>query len=188
MRFDARIWRSQLFWLTLASVAGCATTSNLPASPPGVVPESITVTSRSFSSGGPIPIDCTCDGKNTSPDVTWSSPPEATKTLVIVLDDLEPSKGVATRWMIVDVRPEVRSLPAGADPTSIGGKLLLNDSGEAAYRGPCPPRGDGHHFALRVIALDRTLGLPENADRERVNARMEGHVLGAGELVGTASR
>jgi Raf kinase inhibitor-like YbhB/YbcL family protein len=161
---------------------------NVPASPAGVVPESITVTSRSFSSGAPFPIDCTCDGKNTSPDVTWSSPPEGTRSLVIILDDLEAAAGAGTRWLVLDVRPEVRTLPAGADPATVGGKLAVNDRHEASYRGPCPPRWAGHHYAVRVIALDRPLGLPDSADRDRVNAAMAGHVLGSGELIGTASR
>jgi Raf kinase inhibitor-like YbhB/YbcL family protein len=169
-------------------LAACATTGKLPASPPGVVPESITVTSRSFSSGAAIPIDFTCDGSNTTPDVTWSSPPEGTKSLVITLDDLEPLGGNGARWVVVDVKPEARSIRAGEDVAAVGGRLGLNDVGEAGYHGPCPPRREGHHYALRVLALDRALGLPEAAVRDRVNAAMEGHVLGSGELVGTVSR
>ncbi len=169
-------------------LAACTTTGKLPASPPGVVPEGITVTSRSFASGTAIPIDFTCDGTNTAPDVTWSSPPEGTKSLVITFDDMEPSGGRGTRWVVIDVRPDARSIRAGADVAAVGGKLGRNDSGEARYQGPCPPRHEGHHYALRVIALDRPLGLPEAADREQVNASMEGHVIGLGELIATASR
>jgi Raf kinase inhibitor-like YbhB/YbcL family protein len=169
-------------------LAACAATGKLPSSPPGVVPESITVTSRSFSSGTAIPMDFTCDGRNIAPDVTWSSPPEATRSLVLTLDDLEAPGGASSRWVVFDIRPEARSLRAGADVTSVGGKLGLNDSGEAGYHGPCPARHEGHHYALRVIALDRVIGVPEGADRDRVNAAMEGHVIGSGELVGTVSR
>jgi len=168
--------------------ASCAANGNLPASPAGVIAESITVTSRSFSSGGAFPIDCTCDGKNTTPDVTWSSPPEATQSLVLVLDDLEAPAGSGTRWLVLDVSADARSLAAGSDPASIGGKVVLNDRKEAGYRGPCPSHHEAHHYAVRVIALDRKLGLSDAADRERVNAAMEGHVLGSGELIGTSSR
>jgi Raf kinase inhibitor-like YbhB/YbcL family protein len=170
------------------AISACATTSNLPASPAGVTPESITVTSKSFASGGPMPIDCTCDGKNTAPEVTWSSPPEGTQALVVTLDDMEPGKGTGTRWLVIDIHPEARTIALGGDVSALGGKVGLNDSGEAGYRGPCPPRHEGHHYVLRVLALDRALGLADPVDRERVNAAMEGHVLGSGEVIGTSSR
>lgn len=172
----------------LLLVAGCTPGDNLPASAPGVVAETITVTSKSFSSGTAMPIDCTCDGKNTSPDVTWSSPPDGTQSIAVIFDDLESSTGAGTRWLVIDVRPDARSLGAGADPAIVGGTLGLNDHHEASYWGPCPPHHEGHHYALRVIALDRPLALREDADREHVNAAMNGHVLGSGAIIGTASR
>jgi Raf kinase inhibitor-like YbhB/YbcL family protein len=183
-----RLHPGSVLVLPLLALTACPANGNLPASPAGVTPESITVTSRSFSSGGAFPIDCTCDGKNTPPDVTWSSPPEGTQSLVLVLDDLEAPAGSGTHWLVLDVSPDVRSLAAGKDPATVEGKVVQNDKKEASYRGPCPPHREGHHYALRVIALDRKLGLPETAGRERVNAAMEGHVLGSGELVGTSSR
>jgi len=169
-------------------LAGCAAGAGLPASPPGVVLERITVTSRSFSSGASIPVDLTCDGKNTSPDVTWSSPPEGTRSLVITMDDLEASTGRGTRWIVMDVRPEARSLPAGADASAVGARLGRNDSGEVGYSGPCPARHVAHHYSLRVIALDRPVGLAEAASREQLDAALEGHVLGFGDVTFVASR
>jgi hypothetical protein len=169
-------------------LSACAVTGKVPASPAGVVPESITVTSKSFSSGGAIPIELTCDGSGASPDVTWSSPPEATKALVVTFDDLEAPSGHLTHWVVLNVRPEARVLRAGADVSAVGGVLGRNDGGEIAYAGPCPPRHRGHHYALRVIALDKALKLPEGAGRETVDAAMEGHVLGWGELIGTVFR
>jgi len=177
-----------LLGLGLSMAAACGATTNLPASPAGVVPESITVTSRSFASGGSIPIEHTCDGNNTSPDVTWSSPPEATRSLVITFDDLEPQAGVPTHWLVFNIRPEARSLRAGADPASVGAKLGQTDGNHAGYRGPCPARRSGHHYSLHVIALDGPLALDESATREKVNEAMEGHVLGSGELIGTVVR
>jgi Raf kinase inhibitor-like YbhB/YbcL family protein len=171
----------------LLVICSCAAASNLPASPSGVTPESITVTSRSFSRGGAIPIEHTCDGGDTSPDVTWSSPPEGTKALVLTFDDTDTA-GAATRWIVMNINPEARSLKAGADPSTVGGKLARNDKGQVGYTGPCPARHEGHHYTLRVIALDSPLKLDEAADREAVNAAMEGHVLGSGDLVGTVFR
>ena len=177
-----------LFALLPVTGLACAASSSLPASPAGVVAESITVTSKSFSSGRPIPADHTCDGSNTSPDVTWSSPPEATQSIVITMDDVEGGDGLSSRWIMFDIRPEVRTFRTGGDPASVGAKVARLDAEHAGYRGPCPPRHVGHHYSLRVTALDRPLGLDERADREAVNAAMNGHVLGTGELVGTVVR
>jgi Raf kinase inhibitor-like YbhB/YbcL family protein len=130
----------------------------------------------------------TCDGADTAPDVTWSSPPEGTRSLVITLDDVEGSEESATRWVVFDIRPEARSLRAGADPATLGAKLGRTDGKTNGYHGPCPPRHLGHHYSLHVIALDRALGLDDAASREAVNAAMNGHVLASGELVGTVVR
>ena len=132
-------------------------------------------------------MDYTCDGNDATPDVTWSSPPEGTQALVITLDDMEARPGSATRWVVFDIRPEARSLRAGADPAALGGKLGRNDAGGTGYRGPCPPRHEGHHYVLRVMALDRPLGLAESSSRESVNAAMEGHVLGPASSRGPCS-
>jgi len=172
----------------LVILTACGASGNLPASPAGVTPEAITVTSKSFASGAAIPVDSTCDGSDTSPDVTWSSPPEGTKSLVVMMDDVEAPAGASTRWLVIDVRPEARAIRAGADPATLDGRLLRNDTGRVSYRGPCPPHHEGHHYAVRVIALDQRLELPETVGREAVNAAMNGHVLGAGELVGTSFR
>jgi Raf kinase inhibitor-like YbhB/YbcL family protein len=177
--------------LAVAPVVACAEGGNVPASPAGVVRESITVTSRSFGGGSQIPIPCTCDGEDSAPDVTWSSPPEKTQSLVITLDDMEGGNGAGdagTHWVVFDIQPEARELHAGEEPAKVGGKLGRTEKGTGGYHGPCPPRHQGHHYALRVFALDRALGLAESADREALNAAMSGHVLGAGELIGTVIR
>jgi phosphatidylethanolamine-binding protein (PEBP) family uncharacterized protein len=51
-----------------------------------------------------------------------------------------------------------------------------------------PPAGDpAHHYHFQVFALGRELGLEPGAKRDEVIEAMRGHVLAAGELVGTFS-
>jgi hypothetical protein len=58
--------------------------------------------------------------------------------------------------------------------------------GSVGYFGPKPPVGDPpHHYHVQVFALDSKLDVPAGADRDQVLAAMQGHVVGAGELVGT---
>ena len=52
--------------------------------------------------------------------------------------------------------------------------------------GPRPPVGDPpHHYHFQVFALDTMLDVPPGAERDRLLAAMSGHVLAAGEVVGT---
>ena len=62
----------------------------------------------------------------------------------------------------------------------------LNSRGSMGYFGPRPPVGDPpHHYHFQVFALDTRLEVPPGAERDAVLEAMKGHVLAAGELVGT---
>jgi Raf kinase inhibitor-like YbhB/YbcL family protein len=158
-----------------------------PSAPAGKGLSSITVTSRSFASGGAIPVDLSCDGKNVSPQITWSSPPEGTKALVVIVDDPDASAGTFTHWIVIDLPSTELALAEGVDPTSLGAKVAQNDFHNIRYDGPCPPRGYMHQYEFRVFATDYVLPLTESATRADVDEAMSGHVLGAGALIGTFS-
>jgi Raf kinase inhibitor-like YbhB/YbcL family protein len=168
-----------------ASACGGAVLEVLP--PPGVSVASITVTSKSFAAGGTIPIDYTCDGKDTSPQITWSAPPEGTKSLALILDDPDVT-GRYSHWLVFNVPPEVTSLAEGGDVAQIGAKLGSNDSPDVRYAGPCPPRGEMHRYVFHVYALDKTLALPEGTRRTALDIAMNGHLIGEGHLNGLAAR
>jgi phosphatidylethanolamine-binding protein (PEBP) family uncharacterized protein len=52
-----------------------------------------------------------------------------------------------------------------------------------------PPRGHGvHHYHFKVYALDTELKAPAGLSKDELLGAMEGHVLDAGELVGTYER
>ena len=64
-----------------------------------------------------------------------------------------------------------------------------NDRGSLGYFGPRPPVGDpAHDYHVQVFALDTTLPLRFGAPRAEILDAMAGHVLAAGEVVGTYSR
>jgi len=145
---------------------------------------SITVTSKSFTSNGQIPVDLSCDGKDLSPQLTWSSPPDGTKALVIIVDDPDASLGAFTHWLVIDLPPTEVMLAAGVDPATLGAKVGQNDSHNVHYNGPCPPRGEMHRHQFTIYAADYVLPLSEGATRADVDEALSGHVLGVGTLVG----
>lgn len=176
-----------LLLLRLATAtAGCGKPPIEPRVAPGAQLASITVTSPTVSAGGRIPVDHTCDGSDLRPDLVLSAPPPGTKSLVLLLEDPDAPSGVFTHMIAFDVAAESRRIPGGADLAGAGeaARFGLNDFGSPRYAGPCPPRGEAHRYRFRVLALDRVLGLGEGAPRDKVDAAMDGHILGEGVLSG----
>jgi hypothetical protein len=164
----------------------CGATDVHPQPPPGRTVASITVTSRSFGSGGTIPIDYTCDGKDASPQLTWSAPPEGTKSLALLLEDSDASS--RTYWLAFNLPPETTQLAEGADVGTVGGKMGANDSPDVRYSGPCPPHGELHRYVFHVYAVDRVLPVPEGSRRAAFDVALSGHLIGEGTLEGLAAR
>lgn len=167
--------------------ASCGKPPIEPRYAPGVTqPATITVTSPAFGDGSRIPVDHTCDGKDLMPDLVLSSPPDGTKSLVVLVDDPDAPAGVFTHMIAFNVSPETRKLPGGADLGGAGeaARFGLNDFQSARYAGPCPPRGEVHRYRFRVVALDTVLKLPEGAPKSQIDEAMDGHILGEGSLTG----
>jgi Raf kinase inhibitor-like YbhB/YbcL family protein len=176
--------RRSLFFLVL--VLACAKPQIVPRTAPGVQLASITVTSPAFGEGARIPVDATCDGKELIPELVLSSPPDGTKSLVVVVDDPDAPSGTFTHMIAFDIAPETRKLASSTELTGAGenARFGLNDFQVAHYSGPCPPKGEAHRYRFRVIALDRMLKLAEGAPRAQIDEAMDGHILGEGTLTG----
>ncbi len=169
----------------LLALGGCQPSAGTqPSAAPGATLSSITVTSKSLPSDLQIPVDYTCDGKDLSPQLTWSTPPEGTKSIALVLDDQDSSSGF-THWIVLDLPPDMLSLAEGADPTTQGAKLGQNDFHSIRYNGPCPPRGELHRYRFWVYAVDYVVPLNEGVSRSDLDAALKGHLLAAGALKAT---
>ena len=65
----------------------------------------------------------------------------------------------------------------------------VNSFGRLGYSGPLPPIGHGlHHYVFRIYALRAELALPPGSSRSELARAIEGHVLDAGQLMGTFIR
>lgn len=170
----------------LVCLAGCGKPRIVPRVAPGVRLQSITVTSPSFAEGARIPVDHTCDGKDLIPELVLSSPPENTKSLVLIVEDPDAPNGTFTHMVAFNVSPDLRKLPGGPELTGAGdaARFGLNDFQVAHYSGPCPPKGEAHRYRFRVVALDTVLNLPEGAPIAQVEEAIDGHIIGEGTLTG----
>jgi Raf kinase inhibitor-like YbhB/YbcL family protein len=176
-----------LRWLSSVLLVGLlgacmASSGPRPSSAPGTALASITVTSKSVLADQQMPVDYSCDGRDISPQLAWSAPPEGTKAIVVVLDDLDAPSGRFTHWIVMNLPPDTLSLAEGADPTTLGAKLGENDFKSVRYNGPCPPRGELHRYRFLVYAADYPLPLNEGATRSDLDAALSGHLVGAGVL------
>ncbi len=154
---------------------------------------SFTIQSTAFKEGETIPRVHTCEGRDTSPELFWSEPPEGTKSYVLIVDDPDAPVGVFTHWVLYDLPADARKLDGGMPTDAVlanGAKQGYNDFGTTGYRGPCPPRGHGkHRYFFRLMALDvETLGLSGGASRSEVERALNGHVLGKAVTMGRYER
>jgi Raf kinase inhibitor-like YbhB/YbcL family protein len=147
--------------------------------------------SPAFAPGGAIPVKYTCEGDDVSPPLEFGDVPAGAYSLVLIVDDPDAPDPAAPKmtwvhWVLVNLPPGTRALAEGVKPASLpqGTVEGLNDWKRTGYGGPCPPIGR-HRYFFRLYALDRVIGGLPHPTRAQVDAAMRGHVMAAGELVGT---
>jgi Raf kinase inhibitor-like YbhB/YbcL family protein len=145
----------------------------------------LSVSSASFEGGDRIPARHSLDGENVSPSLSWSDPPEGTRSIAVVCEDPDAPSGTFVHWVGWGIDPDAGGLDEGESAPSEG----ENGFGNAGYDGPGPPPGHGtHRYFFRVYALDTEPELGTSASKEDLEAAIEGHELAAGDLMGTYER
>jgi Raf kinase inhibitor-like YbhB/YbcL family protein len=152
----------------------------------GGVAAALEITSTAFSDQGEIPAKYTCDGDNTNPPLSVNSIPEGTQSLVLIVDDPDAPAGVWNHWIVWNISPTTLEIGENSVPAGAAGGI--NDFGNAAWDGPCPPSGSPHRYFFRVYTLDIRLDLETGASRGEVEKATEGHVLAQAQLVGRYGR
>lgn len=148
------------------------------------------IKSTAFVEGGTIPKKYTCDGADISPPLSWTKPPEGTKSLVLICDDPDAPMGTWVHWVMYGLSPNTLGLPEGVpDKKDVldGAKQGTNDFRRIGYGGPCPPGGT-HRYFFKLYAIDSELDLSAGATKKEVLSRIEGHVLAEGQHMGRYSR
>jgi Raf kinase inhibitor-like YbhB/YbcL family protein len=151
----------------------------------------MTLSSPAFAPGGPIPAEYTCDAANVAPALQWSGAPAGTKSFVLIVDDPDAPDPKAPKmtyvhWVVYDIPASVAGIPRGGQ-TPAGAHDGKNDWKKTGYGGPCPPIGR-HRYFFKLYALDALLGDLKAPTKQEVLAKLEGHVLGQAELIGTYQR
>lgn len=177
--------------LFCASAALCmACTSMVTAAP-------MTVSSSAFSENAVIPPvhggnAPNCGGQGVSPPVAWSGLPAGTRSVAIFMFDPDGAMGLGvSHWVAYNIAADRGQLRQGEGQKDGPGITVgKNVTGEAAYRGPCPPVGDTpHHYIVTVVATDLESGaLPAGLTRDELMAALKGHARGGASVMGRYSR
>ena len=147
-------------------------------------PLDVTISTPAFNQGDPIPVEYAKKGQNVSPELRFGTVPATTKSLVVIVDDLDAPTGIWNHWLVWNLAPDTTTIPEGkVPPDAVQGK---NSYGNTSYDGPMPPSGT-HHYFFHVFALDTTLTLPAGSDRAALTVAMKGHVVGKGVTFGVYS-
>src|SRR5580765_7869847 len=151
----------------------------------------LTLEADAFAPETDIPTEFTCDSTNQSPALSWSAPPEGTKTFALVMDDPDAPGRTWVHWVLYDLPATTRELPAGVAAQAelpSGARQGRNDFKKIGYGGPCPPAGPPHRYFFKLYALDTKIGLSPGATKQEVEHAMEGHVVASAELMGKYRR
>lgn len=174
--------------------------SKLIEAMPAVAAQSNTISIKSpvFEDGASIPKTYTADGASVFPTLHWKGVPRESKSLLLVIEDPDAPRPMPfVHGIFYNVPPLLEELPEIAvDPAGITERLAkvgvhmgTNSRFEPAYMAPSPPPGHGpHHYHFQLIALDTLLEFDDVPGIADIKAAIEGHVLAAGELVGTYER
>ncbi|KAL1368698.1 hypothetical protein HN51_022860 [Arachis hypogaea] len=154
--------------------------------------------SPTINNEGRLPRHHTDEGqgakKNISPPLEWYNLPEGTKSLAVVVEDIDapdPDGPIVpwTHWVVVNIPPTVKGLPEGfsGKEEEMGGdykgiKEGNNDWKVPGWRGPRLPT-HGHRFQFKLYALDDELNLGNKVTKEKTLEAIEGHVLGEAVLM-----
>jgi Raf kinase inhibitor-like YbhB/YbcL family protein len=117
-----------------------------------------------------------CHGQNVSPPLSWTDPPDGTKSFALMVHDPDAQTGGAGiwHWVVINIPAATRSIEEGvgtADGAMLppGSRQITNDYAgfinSPGWGGPCPPKGSKPHsynFTLYALKAEK-LNLPPNA-------------------------
>jgi Raf kinase inhibitor-like YbhB/YbcL family protein len=149
------------------------------------------ISSSDFQNGAEIPKKFTCDGADSSPELSWIDPPTGTRGLALIADDPDAPGGIFTHWVLFNLPADIRNLSANVskvDELPNGARQGKNGFRKIGYGGPCPPPGKPHRYFFKLYALDRQVDLKPGATREELEQAIQGHTIGKAEIMGKYGR
>lgn len=147
----------------------------------------MTLATNAFLDKMATPTLYTCDGKDVSPQLSWSDAPNKTAAFAIVMSDLDAPNQPFYHWVVYNIPKSTFELTQGTAVPN-GAASVKNSHNKSGYTGPCPAKGDAHTYTITLYALDTKLSVPKDADGTAVLNAMKGHIVGEATLTTIYSR
>jgi len=134
-----------------------------------------------------------CHGGNRSPQLSWSDPPEGTRSFAVTMFDPDaPGRGW-WHWAVAGLPASVHALPENASASGeiakLGAVEARNDFDVDGYGGPCPPPGKPHRYVITVYALSvADPGLAQGRPAALFDREIHASMLGSATLTLTYGR
>jgi Raf kinase inhibitor-like YbhB/YbcL family protein len=141
------------------------------------------ITSTAFNEGEMIPSVYTADGNDVNPPLEISDIPEATQTMVLIVDDPDAPAGTWLHWLVFNI-PKNKTV---IEENSVPGTLGINDFKKVQWGGPSPPHGK-HRYFFKIFALDNKIDMGEGVFLNDIEKAMKDHILDQAELMGVYER
>jgi hypothetical protein len=176
------------------SLAGCTSETDAGGEP---TPDLLQFRPTAFEPGGTVPTRFTCeatDGSGISPPFAVESLPPPTEAVALVAEYPNSVGETFTHWVLWNVPPDAREIPAGlpTEPTlpSLGGaRQGRNGTGRVGYVGLCPPpTGQPEEYWFTLYALRRELDVPAGASRDPFDDAVETATLASRRVVARFGR
>lgn len=163
-------------------------TSPNPSIPVTDTMEQFKLKTSAFKEGDTIPKKFTCDGDDINPLLEIRNVPEGAKSMALIMDDPDASRGVPfDHWIVFNIDPKTQYI--SEDNVPANAVLGANSWGKPKYGGPCPPQGKpAHRYVFTLYALDVMLELTQGATKADLQNAMEPHIIAHTSIMGTYGR
>jgi Raf kinase inhibitor-like YbhB/YbcL family protein len=130
-----------------------------------------------------------CGGRNLSPALSWSGAPAATRSYAVTVIDLDVKPAFWSHWILLNLPAAITRLPRGVKTAPAGAEQIATDFGDAAYGGPCPPKGTGvHRYQITVWALSQSrIALTRGLTARELDAWLRRLSIDHASIVGTVT-
>ncbi len=122
----------------------------------------------------------------TNPPLVFTNVPAGTKSLALLMTDLDATRGTFDHWLVFNLPPATKGLEPGALPAAA--KVGRNTGGQESYYPPSPPPGKVHRYVFTLYALDTVLSLKQGVEKPEIQRAMAGHELAKASITGLFKR